>query len=175
MQAYWERFQDTLARLAADAEAPVSSMLERVTDGGQVPVDEVLKMLVAEDVSPFGKMVSEVAEKKPTNTRELIGAICGKSASAIQGEDCGYVRGVLEAAGQLRCKGGELKVMLPGRTLSLPALTDDHGKTEVERALAELSQGLGLSPEHIARLVLDLLFLRGSETSEDANPSAPTP
>jgi hypothetical protein len=55
----------------------------------------------------------------------------------------------------------------------LPPAEDERGRPELEKTLAELRAGLNLSPEHIARLVLDLLFLSSAREGEKAGSELP--
>jgi hypothetical protein len=55
----------------------------------------------------------------------------------------------------------------------LPPVGDERGKPELEKTLAELREGHNLSPEHIARLVLDLLFLSSACEGENTDSEAP--
>ena len=170
MKAYWERLQDTLDRLTADAQAPVRNVIERVTNGGQEPLESILTPLVPEEGGPIGDAVKKLTKEKPKEVETVIAILSGKDSSAIRPEDCGYVEGLLKLAGEIRPKAEELKLMWSGRSLSLPPVRDDRGRTELVQALKALREGQGLPAEHVARLVLDLLFPTG--TGEDGTADA---
>ena len=92
----------------------------------------------------------------------------------IRAEDCGYVKGLLEAAEQLRPKNDEWKLLLPGRTVLLPPVADEQGGLElIERALMQLREELGLPPDHITRLVLELLLIDQSHAGPQSDSEPP--
>ena len=175
MRAYWNRLEDTLDRVSSDAVAPIRNMIERMREDVGKPVPELLEPLAAGNANPLNKAVKELAAKPAQDAEELIGVICGKPPAMIREEDCGYVKGLLEAAEQLRPKNDEWKLLLPGRTVSLPPVNEEQGSREtLEKALTQLQQELGLPVDNIARLILEFLFSERAETETRADQDKPT-
>jgi hypothetical protein len=173
LRAYWDRMLDTLGRLSADAQAPVRNLVDRMTDGGKVTLQEVLAPLRSGDGAPFAEPFRKLLPGSPGSIEHIVGVICDKPPASLGPEDYGIAKGVLQSVEQVRPKGGEVRLLLPDRTMLLPPAEDERGRPELEKTLAELRAGLNLSPEHIARLVLDLLFLSSAREGEKAGSELP--
>jgi len=173
MRAYWDRLRDTLGRVSADAQAPVRNLLERMTDGGKIPLQDVLAPLRSGNGAPFVEPFKKLIPGSPGDIEHIVGAICDKLPASLGPEDYGIAKGVLQSVDLIRPKGGEVRLLLPDRTMLLPPVGDERGKPELEKTLAELRAEHNLSPEHIARLVLDLLFLGSESEGENTGTAAP--
>jgi len=169
MEDLWQELKDKLDRLTEDAQAPVRNLVERVTNDGQVSLHKVLSPLASGEGKPIDEAIKRVADRTPEDIDEVIGALCGKNASDVSAEDCGYVRGILHAAEQLRSQQGKVKLILPDRTVLLPRVEEESGRSELQRVLRQLREEFGLSSEHIARVVLDLLYLSNAGNAEETS------